>query len=69
MDGETPPGVACNGVHCYNTNWSDRLWFPCVDSYQEVCTWNVDVTVPSSMIAVSCGELCEQVRIPPRDSP
>ena len=41
----------------------DRLWFPCVDSYQEVCTWNIDITVPSNMIAVSCGELCEQVRI------
>ena len=40
---------------------SCRLWFPCVDCYQEVCNWTIDVTTPSNMTAVSCGELYEQV--------
>lgn len=40
---------------------SCRLWFPCVDSYSELCTWNIDVTVDKDMVAVSCGDLTEQV--------
>lgn len=40
---------------------SCRLWFPCVDSYSELCTWNIDVTVDKDMVAVSCGDLIEQV--------
>lgn len=38
-----------------------RLWFPCVDSFSEVCTWKIDVTVDKDLLAVSCGELVEQV--------
>lgn len=38
-----------------------RLWFPCVDSYSELCTWNIDITVDKDMVAVSCGDLIEQV--------
>lgn len=41
-----------------------RLWFPCVDSFSEVCTWKIDVTVEKDLIAVSCGELVEQVKDP-----
>ena len=38
-----------------------RCWFPCVDSYSEVCSWNIDITVDKDMTAVSCGDLIEQV--------
>lgn len=49
--------------HMYTYGWGNtsRSWFPCVDSYQEVCTWTIDVTAPSNMTAVSCGELYEQL--------
>ena len=40
---------------------SHRLWFPCVDSYTEPCQWDFSFTVPNNMIAVSCGDLTEQV--------
>ena len=40
---------------------SCRLWFPCIDSYAELCHWDIHLTVPVNMIAVSCGELVEQV--------
>lgn len=40
---------------------SCRLWFPCVDAFSEVCTWKIDVTVEKDLVAVSCGELVEQV--------
>lgn len=36
---------------------SSRLWFPCIDSYAEPCTWNLEFTVDDDMTAVSCGEL------------
>ena len=38
-----------------------RLWFPCVDSYTEPSHWTLSLTVPANMVAVSCGELTEQV--------
>lgn len=38
-----------------------RLWFPCVDSYTEPCHWTLSFTVPAAMVAVSCGDLTEQV--------
>ena len=38
-----------------------RLWFPCVDSYTEPCHWTLYFTVPANMMAISCGDLVEQV--------
>ena len=36
-----------------------RLWFPCVDTNTEMCTWTLEFTVETSLVAVSCGELKE----------
>jgi len=43
---------------------SSRLWFPCVDSYAEPCTWDLEFTVDENMVAVSCGDLIEVVAAP-----
>lgn len=48
----------------YTHENSSRLWFPCVDSYAEPCTWNLEFTVDEHMTAVSCGELVEVVLTP-----
>ena len=32
---------------------SARLWFPCVDSYNELCTWKLEFTVDESMTVSS----------------
>ena len=32
-----------------------------MDSYSELCTWNIDITVDKDMVAVSCGDLIDQV--------
>lgn len=45
-------------AHCY-TFGESRLWFPCVDTNTELCTWTLEFTVDASLIAVSCGELTE----------
>ncbi|KAL7642103.1 UNVERIFIED_CONTAM: hypothetical protein RMT77_007977 [Armadillidium vulgare] len=45
----------------YGHENSTRLWFPCIDAYNEVCTWRLEFTVEESMVAVSCGELLEIV--------
>lgn len=49
------------GAHLYTYGHenSSRLWFPCVDTYSEPCTWKLEFTVDESMIAVSCGDLVE----------
>lgn len=47
-------------AHCYSYGES-RLWFPCVDTNTEVCTWTLDFTVDANLTAVSCGELVETV--------
>lgn len=36
-----------------------RLWFPCIDSYSEPCTWKLEFTVDRLLTAVSCGDLIE----------
>ncbi|GLH06390.1 Transcription initiation factor TFIID subunit 2 [Gryllus bimaculatus] len=48
----------------YGHENSSRLWFPCVDSFAEVCTWKLEFTVDESMTAVSCGDLIEVVYTP-----
>eukprot|EP00794_Sanderia_malayensis_P014061 gene14062-15527_t len=40
---------------------SSRLWFPCVDSFNDVCTWKMDFTVDKDMIAVGPGDLQDKV--------
>lgn len=44
----------------YSPNLS-RFWFPCVDSYSELCTWKLEYTVDAAMVAVSNGDLVETV--------
>uniref|UniRef100_A0A8D9B9A4 Transcription initiation factor TFIID subunit 2 n=1 Tax=Cacopsylla melanoneura TaxID=428564 RepID=A0A8D9B9A4_9HEMI len=43
---------------------SARLWFPCIDTYSEVCTWRLEFTVDEYLTAVSCGDLLEVVYTP-----
>ena len=43
---------------------SSRLWFPCLDTYTQPCTWDMEFTVCNGMTAVSCGELMESVFTP-----
>ena len=60
-DGEG--SLAERGAHLFTYRYenSNRLWFPSVDSYSEVCTWRMEFTVDLNMTAVSCGELLETV--------
>ncbi|XP_058065181.1 transcription initiation factor TFIID subunit 2 [Anopheles bellator] len=54
------------GAHMftYGHENSSRMWFPCIDSYSEPCTWKLEFTVDKNMTAVSCGELVETVMTP-----
>jgi transcription initiation factor TFIID subunit 2 len=54
------------GVHLftYGHQNSSRLWFPCVDSFAETCTWKLEFTVDDEMTAVSNGDLIEVVYTP-----
>lgn len=54
------------GSHMYTYSYenSSRLWFPCVDSFAEPCTWKLEFTVDVSMIAISCGDLVETIYTP-----
>lgn len=51
------------GAHMftYGNENSARLWFPCIDTWSEVCTWRLEFTVDDFMTAVSCGDLLEVV--------
>ncbi|KAJ8680194.1 hypothetical protein QAD02_015981 [Eretmocerus hayati] len=61
-----PGTLAEKGAHMYTYSYenSSRLWFPCVDSFAEPCTWKLEFTVDEAMTAVSCGELIEVVYTP-----
>ncbi|KAJ8394656.1 hypothetical protein AAFF_G00044590 [Aldrovandia affinis] len=55
--------MAERGAHVFSFGYqnSTRFWFPCVDSYSELCTWKLEFTVDAAMVAVSCGDLVETV--------
>ncbi len=55
-----PAAAAVSGV-VYVSVLLHRFWFPCVDSYSELCTWKLEFTVDASMVAVSCGDLVETI--------
>lgn len=63
---DTEGSLAERAAHMftYGHENSSRLWFPCVDSFAEVCTWKLEFTVDESMTAVSCGDLIEVVYTP-----
>ncbi|XP_062579980.1 transcription initiation factor TFIID subunit 2-like [Saccostrea cucullata] len=42
-------------------NNCSRLWFPCLDTYSEPCTWKIEVTVDNELTAVTCGDLIEVI--------
>ncbi|CAH1119125.1 unnamed protein product [Phaedon cochleariae] len=54
------------GVHLftYGHQNSSRLWFPCVDSFAETCTWKLEFTVEDELTAISNGDLNEVVYTP-----
>ncbi|KAI4499551.1 hypothetical protein M0802_005447 [Mischocyttarus mexicanus] len=58
--------LAERGAHMYTYSYenSSRLWFPCVDSFAEPCTWKLEFTVDDTMTAISCGDLVEVVFTP-----
>ncbi|XP_073840548.1 TATA-box binding protein associated factor 2 isoform X2 [Musca autumnalis] len=55
-----------NSAHMYTHSYENasRLWFPCVDSFADPCTWKLEFTVDKHLTAVSCGELMEVVMTP-----
>ena len=58
--------LADRAAHLFTSGHENasRLWFPCVDTLSELCTWKLEFTVDESMVAVSCGDLVETVYTP-----
>jgi len=48
-------------MFCYKWGNSNRLWFPCIDSLSEICTWKIEVTADADMLVVCPGDLAEKV--------
>lgn len=65
---ENPSSMYERGAHMftYGHENSSRLWFPCVDSYAEPCTWKLEFTIDEKLTAVSVGDLVEVVNTPDR---
>ena len=58
--------MADRGAHLFTYGHENtaRLWFPCVDTLSELCTWKLEFTVDDTMTAVSCGELTDVIHFP-----
>ncbi|KAH9489969.1 Transcription initiation factor TFIID subunit 2, partial [Bulinus truncatus] len=56
---DMPGSLAEKSAHMftYTVENQSRLWFPCIDTFSEPCTWKIEVTVDRDMTAVSCGDL------------
>lgn len=44
-------------LYTYKHHNDSRLWFPCIDSYGQPCTWLLEFTVESHLTVISCGDL------------
>lgn len=64
VDNDDPTMVNPSHMYTHGHENSTRLWFPCIDSYAEPCTWKLEFTVDENMTAVSCGELIEVIMTP-----
>lgn len=64
VENDDPMAVNASHMYTHGHENSTRLWFPCIDSYAEPCTWKLEFTVDEHMTAVSCGELLEVVLTP-----
>ncbi|XP_022710567.1 transcription initiation factor TFIID subunit 2-like isoform X2 [Varroa jacobsoni] len=53
-------------AHCFTYGWhnSSRLWFPCIDTFCDPCTWKMEFTVDSYLTVVAPGDLVEVVFTP-----
>ena len=61
---EVEPAPYSAHMFTYGLENASRLWFPCIDSYAEPCTWKLEFTVDKQLTAVSCGELTEVIMTP-----
>ena len=52
-------------MYCLSEVDGGRMWFPCVDSLTERCTYTMEFTTHSDLTVVSTGELQKQVNIFP----
>jgi hypothetical protein len=59
----TPPNINENLNECflYTTNHNACLWFPCVQSSNEICTWKIEITVRKDYTAITSGDLIEKI--------
>lgn len=64
VDNDDSFGGNSSHLYTYAPENSSRLWFPCIDSYAEPCTWKLEFTVDENLTAVSCGELTEVIVTP-----
>ena len=57
LDNTTIP----QGAHLFTSTQGNtsRLWFPCVDSYSELCTWEINICCPGGCFALSSGDLID----------
>lgn len=53
--------VILSVIGLYSVIFIFRMWFPCIDSYNELCTWKIEVTVEAMMVAITAGELIDTV--------
>uniref|UniRef100_T1GNN3 Transcription initiation factor TFIID subunit 2 n=1 Tax=Megaselia scalaris TaxID=36166 RepID=T1GNN3_MEGSC len=62
-DPKNEAGINQSSAHMFTYSYenSTRLWFPCIDSFSDPCTWKLEITVDKHLTAVSCGELVEIV--------
>lgn len=43
----------------YKNHNSSRLWFPCLDTHSQPCSWTLEFTVQSHLTVISCGDLID----------
>lgn len=51
-------------VYLCTIDHNSHFWFPCISSYNELCTWKIEVTVENDLNVIASGNLIEVEDLP-----
>ena len=56
---QSTPESSFKDFYLATVDHNSHYWFPCVNSYSELCTWKIEVVVEEDMSVIASGSLIE----------
>lgn len=47
--------------YLFTCDHNSSLWFPCIQSTNELCTWKIEITLPKDYTCITSGDFIEKI--------